>query len=120
MSHTDTYDAFDVATVPPAITRYLRALDEDSLEWVEQTFADEAHVTDEGIDYHGHDAIRGWLSKTGSAYTYTRTLTGQRQDAADRWTVRAHLEGDFPGGVVDLLFRFTLEGDRISRLSIGL
>ena len=32
--------------------------------------------------------------------------------------VGQHLEGDFPGGVVDLHFRFTLDGASISRLVI--
>ena len=34
------------------------------------------------------------------------------------WIVVNRLEGDFPGGVVDLRYRFVLSGDRISSLSI--
>jgi len=62
---------------------------------------------------------RAWLDKTVGESTYTTTLTGQRQDGPDRWTVIAHLEGDFPGGVVDLPFRSTLRGDKISKLLIA-
>jgi hypothetical protein len=30
-----------------------------------------------------------------------------------------HIEGDFPGGVADLDYRFTLDGDLIGELSIA-
>ena len=30
-----------------------------------------------------------------------------------------HLEGDFPGGVVDLRYRYTLDADRIVHLTIA-
>ena len=33
--------------------------------------------------------------------------------------VTNHLEGDFPGGTVDLRYRFRLAGDRIARLDIA-
>ncbi len=36
----------------------------------------------------------------------------------DEFLVSTHLEGDFPGGVVDLDQRFTLAGGRISGLFI--
>ena len=36
----------------------------------------------------------------------------------DRYDVRHHLEGNFPGGQVDLHFRFTLRDGSIARLVI--
>lgn len=121
MATTDTYDTYDVATVPPVIAQYMVAQG-DATPWesIAQAFTSDAHVNDEGIDYHGEDGVRAWLTKTEGEYTYTTTLTGQRQDGPDQWTVLAHLEGDFPGGVVDLPFRFTLRGDKISKLIIAL
>jgi len=121
MSHTDTYDTYDPGTVPPAVAQYMIAQGNgSSWESIAQAFASDAHVNDEGIDYHGEDGVRAWLNKTSGEYTYTTTVTGQRQDGPDQWTVIAHLEGDFPGGVVDLPFRFTLRGDKISQLIIAL
>lgn len=39
------------------------------------------------------------------------------EPAADgSYLARVHLEGNFPGGTVDLKYRFTLAADRISRL----
>ncbi len=35
------------------------------------------------------------------------------------YVARVHLEGTFPGGTVDLKYRFTVDGDRISRLEIA-
>ena len=36
----------------------------------------------------------------------------------EHYTAINHLEGDFPGGVVDLHFRFALRDGRIARLVI--
>lgn len=120
MSHADAFAPYDSAAVPPIIADFLTAHGEGSApEVIVETFAADARVTDEGIDHEGRDSIRAWLNKTGSEYTYTTTLTGQRQDAPDRWTVIAHLEGDFPGGSVDLAYRFTVRGDKIATLVIA-
>lgn len=120
MSHTDAFDAYDAATVPPVVARYLSAQgDDERRQVVVEAFTADARVTDEGIDYDGRDGIRAWVDKTGSEYTYTTALIGQRQEGPDQWTVVAHLEGDFPGSVVDLRYRFSLEQDRISRLIIA-
>jgi len=120
MAATETYDTYDAATVPPVIAHYMVSQgDGTAKESIAQAFTSDAHVTDEGVDHYGEDAVRAWLDKAQSEYSYTTALTGMRQDAPDRWTVVAHLEGDFPGGVVDLRYRFTLRGDRISRLIIA-
>lgn len=120
MSLTDGFGAYDAATVPPVVARYLSAQgDDERRQSVVEAFTADARVTDEGIDYDGRDAIRAWLDKTASEYTCTTALIGQRQEGPDQWTVVAHLEGDFPGGVVDLRYRFSLDLDRISRLIIA-
>ncbi|MGV9659517.1 hypothetical protein ACWDR5_21455 [Streptomyces koyangensis] len=51
--------------------------------------------------------------------TYTTTLVGAEREGAGRCTVTQHLEGDFPGGTVDLHYRFTLDQGLISRLDIS-
>jgi hypothetical protein len=38
---------------------------------------------------------------------------------SDTWLVRNRLDGNFPGGTVDLRYEFTLHRDHISRLSIA-
>nr|WP_241473959.1 nuclear transport factor 2 family protein [Mycolicibacterium neoaurum] len=79
------------------------------------TFTADAVVTDEGRDYAGRDEIGAWLAASAGEFTYTSEFVGATttDDGVD---VTQHLEGDFPGGVVDLHFRFTLDGASISRL----
>ena len=71
-----------------------------------------------GPDLHGHDEIRAWLARSASEYTYTIEMTGAEKIDDDHYDVTHHLEGDFPGGQVDLHFRFTLLHGRIARLVI--
>ncbi|QPG72681.1 nuclear transport factor 2 family protein [Mycolicibacterium mucogenicum DSM 44124] len=81
------------------------------------TFTTDAVVTDEGRDYTGRDEIGAWLTASAGEYTYTSEFTGATTTDTTIDVVQ-HLEGDFPGGVVDLHFRFTLDGASISRLVI--
>jgi hypothetical protein len=106
--------------LPPVVVRYLEQhADPEKREAVAQLFAANARVVDEGITYDGVDAIRGWLGKTASAYTYTTTLLGQYPDGEERWVVVARLEGDFPGGVAELRYRVSVADDRIVDLVIA-
>ncbi|WP_108249331.1 nuclear transport factor 2 family protein [Planctomonas deserti] len=105
--------------LPPAVRRYLEAQkDTAGREAVADAFAPGARVVDENTEYVGGDAIRRWLTKAASEFTYTTTFTGQAETAADRQVVVARLEGDFPGGLVDLHFRFRVEDDLIAELII--
>jgi hypothetical protein len=45
-------------------------------------------------------------------------MTGAAHVGEDGYDVIHHLEGDFPGGVVDLHFRFALRDGTIVRLVI--
>ncbi|WP_051854192.1 MULTISPECIES: hypothetical protein [unclassified Streptomyces] len=67
----------------------------------------------------GRAAVDQWLDRAASEHTCTTELLTARKDAADRCTVTRRLRGDFPGGTVDLHFRFTLDGDLISGLTIA-
>ncbi len=69
--------------------------------------------------HRGHAEIGQWLTGAASAYTYTTELLGAQRTDADHWLVTQRLEGDFPGGVVDLRFQFSLGGGLIERLAIG-
>ena len=101
----DTIKTFMTAHPPPEDGR---ALD---------TFTADAVVTDEGRDYTGRDEIGAWLTASAGEYTYTSEFTGATTTDTTV-DVGQHLEGNFPGGVADLHFRFTLDGASISRLVI--
>ncbi|MFI6154448.1 nuclear transport factor 2 family protein [Kitasatospora sp. NPDC051170] len=117
---TERTDPVEVADLPEVVTRYLRAHDAKDVATAVATFAPEATVTDDGRTYHGAAAIRGWLEQSSTQFTYTATLIGAERHGPDRYTAVQHLEGDFPGGQVDLRYRFVLdEQSRISELVIA-
>ncbi|GHF19431.1 hypothetical protein GCM10017786_61620 [Amycolatopsis deserti] len=82
-------------------------------------FTTDAVVVDDGRTYRGPDEIRAWTRRTTTEFRYTATLTGFSQEGAGEWTVVQHLSGDFPGGEVDLRYRFQLRGERIAALTIA-
>ena len=107
-----------MTTTPDVIARYYAAAANGDLDALLDCFTPEAHVLDEGQDYQGITEIRAWREGVASRYTYTTEITGTRRASDDEYVVAAHLEGDFPGGVVDLEQRFTVSGGHISELLI--
>jgi hypothetical protein len=119
----DTIDWSQAITIAPrelpaAITGYLTAHRARDLDTAIAHYTPDAAVTDEGRTYDGPEDIRGWLSRSASEYTYTIDLTRAAKIDERHYDVVHHLEGDFPGGVVDLHFRFTLRDALIARLVI--
>ncbi|MFG3590117.1 nuclear transport factor 2 family protein [Streptomyces sp. NPDC047990] len=104
--------------LPEVISRYLDAHRVRDTAGALAAFRPDATVTDDGRTYRGAEAIATWLTRAASEYTYTIELTGAQQTGADRYTATHHLEGDFPGGRVDLHYRFTLDEGRIESLVI--
>lgn len=120
MTDSTNVSSYDPDSLPPVLARYLDAHpDRARLEETAELFASDARVVDEGIEYSGIEAIRGWLGGTGSAYHYTTTYLAQERIDADRWVVSARLEGDFPGGVAELRYRATVRDDRLVDLVIA-
>ena len=106
-------------TVPGVIDAYFAAHDERRTDDALTAFTSGATVLDDGHEYVGSDAIRHWLGTASTAFRYTRTLVTAEPAGQDAWLVVNHLEGDFPGGQVELSYRFRLDGDRISELHIA-
>lgn len=109
----------EVAALPLIIQRYLQAHDERDTDTTLRTFRTTAEVIDEGETRRGHDQIRRWLDTASSEYTYERTLIDVSTDDNGHWVVRNNLTGNFPGGTVDLAYRFALHDDLIDRLVIA-
>jgi ketosteroid isomerase-like protein len=106
-------------TLPPIIDQYQQAHDRGDTAAALATFAPDATVVDDGHRAEGHDQIAAWLTDTANAFTYTRTLLSAEADGAGTWLVSNRLDGTFPGGTVDLRYRFTIVGDRIAELLIA-
>ena len=104
--------------LPSVITAYLVAHQARDLDSAIAHYAADAVVTDDGHRYHGPSEIRVWLARSAGEYTYTSTLIAAYRLDDDHFDAVHHLEGDFPGGVVDLHFRFALREGRITRLVI--
>lgn len=120
----DTIDWGSATGLPPdrlpaTITTYLIAHRTRDVDAAVAQFTPDAAVTDEGRTYHGPDEIRGWLSRAGSEYSYTTELTAAARVDDRHFDAVQHLEGDFPGGVVDLHYRFTLRDGSIAGLVIA-
>ena len=109
-------------SLPPVISEYLAASDRGGTEAIVRCFAEDAAVVDEGREWRGTAAIRRWRATVATAYQYTVQVTGAEAlgeaDGAGRHDVYIRLEGNFPGGQVDLTDRFALRDGRIARLEI--
>ena len=103
---------------PAVVTRYLVAADAADFETLAGCFTQDGAVTDEGRTYRGRNEIIGWRETLAGKWSYTSQVTGS--DALDARThrVNVHVEGDFPGGVADLTYRFVLQDGLIAELSI--
>ncbi|MBT2235487.1 nuclear transport factor 2 family protein [Nonomuraea sp. NEAU-A123] len=117
MTHNQAI-AFDM--LPGTITAYLTAHRDRVIAAQLGLFAADATVVDEGHTHAGSSAIAAWMSHSASAYTYTITPIAAEQSGEGEgdYSVTQHLAGDFPGGTVDLRFRFTLRDGLIQRLVI--
>lgn len=111
-NQTSQWDA-----LPDTVKTFMTALDTRDIDAALATLTADAVVTDEGRAYKGSTDIGAWLANAASEYTYTTEFTGATTTETTI-DVAQHLEGDFPGGVADLHYRFTLDGASISRLVI--
>jgi hypothetical protein len=106
-------------TVPNAIKIYQSAHDDRDVAAALAQFTLDAKVIDDGKEYEGIGGVETFLSKAGSEYTYTRTLVSAEEVSSECWRITNHLEGNFPGGHVDLSYEFRLESGLISTLTIA-
>ena len=109
-------------SLPTIISEYLAASDRGDLDTVVACFTEKAIVFDEDKEWRGHAGIRQWRTQVATVYEYTvelRDIAGRGEiDGVERHDVYTHLEGNFPGGTVDLTMRFGLRGGCIASLEI--
>ncbi len=105
--------------LPAPIRGYLTAHVARDTDSALRAFAPTAVVVDAGTTYRGTGEIRGFLSKAGAEFTYTTTLVAAERADDEHWVATNRLEGDFPGGVVDLRYRFAMDGDLVAELVIA-
>jgi len=108
-----------MSELPDVIAQYQDAHDRHEVDAALASFGPNSIVKDDGHEYRGPDEIRDWLTRASTQFTYTRTMTAAKSVEANSWLVTNRLEGNFPGGVVDLRYRFVLSDDLISELEIA-
>lgn len=105
-------------SIPLHAVQFLDATDHDDTPAALACLVPDAVIVDDGRTYEG-DAIAGWLERSASEYEYTRDFRGLEPLGTGTYVARYRLEGNFPGGVVDLRYLFTLAADgRVARLEI--
>lgn len=97
--------------LPELITSHIAAHHARDIDAELSHYEKASTVTDEGHTYTGPAEIRAWLDRASSEYTYTIEVAGAAKLDDLHYDVVQHLEGNFPGGVADLHYRFTLLDD---------
>jgi len=113
---TDT--SIEPTELPATIRAFLAAHASREAETAARAFTEDAVVVDQDETYAGSARVLDFLQGAGSEFTYTTELVTARRIDVRQWAVVNRIEGDFPGNVADLTYRFTLSGDLISALTI--
>jgi hypothetical protein len=108
-----------MSELPDVVAIYQDAHDRGDVDAALATFTPSATVKDDGHEYRGREEIHDWLARASTEFTYARTLMGVDVIDADSWLVTNHLEGNFPGGAVDLRYRFVAVDGLIAELEIA-
>lgn len=104
--------------LPDAVSAYLAAKSNTDPEAIARLFTEAAFVDDNGEELRGRTEIARWRREVSTAFTFTATLLDASSNGP-RVSVTERLEGDFPGGRVDLTSTFDLGADGlIQRLII--
>jgi hypothetical protein len=115
---------YEPTALPPVIDRYLRAHASDAdgkrdTATAVTAFTADATVRDDGLTYQGIDSVHTWLDAAASEFSWTSEPIDQERIDDNTYVVVNHVTGDFPGGVVDLDYRFGLRDGLIEDLTIA-
>ena len=105
--------------LPATVRGFLAAHTARDVDAAIRTFAPTAVVVDQGQTFRGTDEVLGFLRSAGTEFTYTTELVGAQRIDEARYVATNRLEGDFPGGLADLDYRFAMDGDLIAELVIA-
>jgi hypothetical protein len=102
--------------LPAAAQAFVDGWQGRDVEKVVSLFREDAVASDQGQTHRGVGEIRRWVEESIGLFTTTLTFLRAREvDGMIGVTYR--LEGDFPGGVVDLEYQYRLDdGGRIAQL----
>ena len=112
--------AVDISDLPGIVMSYLTASQGTDPGSAIALFTADATVTDSGTDYTGTVEILDFLQRATTEFEYTSTLIGAERQGSTATAIN-RLEGNFPGGIVDLRYTFSLDDTEtaIVRLTIS-
>jgi SnoaL-like protein len=103
--------------LPKAIDVYFASENSHDTTLLDQCFAANASVRDEGKTIEGLEAIKAWRIETGKKYNHTvDPLAMAERDG--KVVVTGKVSGNFPGSPVTLDHIFEIKGGRIVSLEI--
>lgn len=114
-----TSTTIEPSQLPAVVRSYLAAHAARDAGTAARTFAPSAVVTDEGRTYRGTREVLEFLRSAGGQFTYTTELIGAERIDDAHWVAINRLEGDFPGGVAELRYRFTVVDRLLTELVIA-
>jgi hypothetical protein len=100
------------------IAAFVKAQNDRDTNAVVACFDDQAVVRDEGREMHGLAEIREWSEGVFNKFRFTLDPHGMVERGEEK-ILSATLTGDFPGSPVSLDFNFTIQNNRIARLTIA-
>ena len=108
-----------VTQLPDTIRAFLTAHAARDVDRALTAFSPTAEVVDQGHTSRGTAEIRTFLGTAGAEFDYTTTLLGAERVDDAVWVAHQRIQGDFPGGVADLAYRFEMSGGLVDRLEIA-
>ena len=109
----------DPVELPATIRTFLAAHAAGEARTAVRLFTDDAVVVDQDESFSGTETVLDFLQNAGSEFSYTTELIAARRLDDLHWVAVNRIEGNFPGNVADLGYRFTLTDDLISELTIS-
>ena len=103
--------------LPLPIAAYVHAINAEDATAALRCFTPDAHVHDEGADYQGTAAIKGWLVETQRKSHFTMEVLNAKTVANDT-ELTMRLAGTFPGSPIELHSHFKLDATHIRDLRI--
>jgi ketosteroid isomerase-like protein len=104
-----------IESAPAPVARLLEAANANDTEAFLATFTDGGVVDDWGREFAGADAIRGWSDREFIGQSVSLSIDAVRQEG-DVTVVTAQVGGDGFNGPSH--FSFSIDGDRVSRMTI--
>lgn len=104
--------------LPEPIELFMSSENTHDPDAIDDCFASDAVVKDEGRTRRGLKEITSWRRETAAKYHH-RVRPVAVANRANKTVVTTEMTGDFPGSPVTVDFIFNLDGDKIASLEIA-